>query len=88
MPYVREEKKMKWIPLSEKLPPVGSLIIVTVQDHIRNRRELRYPVWYMEKLYEKGYAFYFGEIGNALLPEVSEVVAWMRMPNQYEEEVK
>ena len=75
---------MNWIPMSEKLPPVGSCVIVTVKDHCRNQLELRYPVWYMEKTYERGFAFYFGEIGNILLPDVSEVIAWMPMPKPYE----
>jgi len=75
---------MNWIPISEKLPPVGSCVIVTVKDHCRNQLELRYPVWYMEKTYEQGFAFYFGEIGNILLPDVSEVIAWMPIPEPYE----
>jgi hypothetical protein len=75
---------MNWIPISEKLPPVGNCVIVTVKDHCRNQLELRYPVWYMEKIYGRGYAFYFGEIGNVLLPNVSEVIAWMPMPEPYE----
>jgi hypothetical protein len=75
---------MNWIPISEKLPPVGNCVIVTVKDHCRNQLELRYPVWYMEKIYGRGYAFYFGEIGNILLPNISEVIAWMPMPKPYE----
>ncbi|MBV4450691.1 DUF551 domain-containing protein [Clostridium tyrobutyricum] len=76
---------MEWIQISEKLPPVGTCIIATVKDHSRNQLELRYPVWYMEKCYEQGYAFYFGEIGNILLPDISEVIAWMPMPKPYEQ---
>ena len=26
---------MNWIPMSEKLPPVGNCIIVTVKDHYK-----------------------------------------------------
>ncbi len=74
----------KWIPIIEKLPPVGDCIIVTVKEHYRKRLELRYPVWYMESIYTTGYNFYFGEIGNVLMPEISEVIAWMPMPNPYE----
>ncbi len=77
-------KNMQWIPISEGLPPVGNCIIVTVKDHYRKQLELRYPVWYMEKNYERGFAFYFGEIGNMLMPGISEVIAWMPMPTPYE----
>lgn len=73
-----------WTPISEKLPPMGTCIIVTVKDHFKNQLELRYPVWYMEKVYEQGHAFYFGEIGNILLPDISEIIAWMPMPKPYE----
>lgn len=55
---------VKWIPISERLPSVGSCIIVTVKEHYRKQLELRYPVWYMEKIYDRGYAFYFGEIAK------------------------
>lgn len=79
-----ENIESTWIPISDKLPPVGSCIIVTVKDHIRNQLELRYPVWYMEKSYDRGYAFYFGEIGNILMPDISEVIAWIPMPIPYE----
>lgn len=79
---------MKWTPISTKLPPLGECIIVTVKDHLRNRRELRYPVWYMKNIYHEGYAFYFGETGNILLPDVSEVIAWMPVPTPYEGEVE
>jgi hypothetical protein len=68
-------KDMKWIPISEGLPPAGSCVIVTVKEHYRKQLELRYPVWYMKKIYDPGYAFYFGEIGNILMPDISEVIA-------------
>lgn len=77
-------KDMKWIPISKGLPSVGSCIIVTVKEHYKKQLELRYPVWYMEKIYDQGYAFYFGEIGNILMPDISEVIAWMPMPTPYE----
>ena len=79
-----ENIEPKWIPISDKLPPVGKCIIVTVKDHIRKQLELRYPVWYMHKTYENGYGFYFGEIGNILMPDISEVIAWMSIPKPYE----
>ncbi|MEK4700385.1 hypothetical protein MKX47_21285 [Solibacillus sp. FSL R7-0668] len=73
-----------WTPINEKSPPLGECIICTVQDHIRGRLELRYPVYYIQMPYAEGYAFHFGEIGNILLPDVSEVLAWMPMPTVYQ----
>lgn len=78
------ELSKEWTPISEKLPPLGACIICTVKDHFRNQRELRYPVYYLEKTFEKGYAFYFG--GDILLPDISEVIAWKPMVNIYEGE--
>lgn len=74
----------EWIALNEKKPPLGICLICTVKDHIRNRLELRYPVYYMQMPYTDGYGFSFGEIGNVLLPDVSEVIAWMPMPSTYD----
>lgn len=73
-----------WIPVSEKLPPLGECIIVTVKEHYRKQLELRYPVYYLNKTYSPGYAFYFGDTNNILLPDVSEVIAWMPIPKPYE----
>ena len=78
------QKSDKWKPIRDSKPPIGECIIVTVKDHIRNQLELRYPVYYMEKTYERGYAFYFGDTSNPLLPDISEVIAWMPMPMPYE----
>lgn len=68
-------------------PPVGSRLIVTIKNHgYGGRRELRYPVYYLERTYEPGHGFYFGDLNNMLLPEYSEVIAWMPFPTQYEGE--
>ena len=68
------------------LPPVGSCLIVTIKNHgYGGRRELRYPVHYLEKNYAPGYAFYMNGT-DILLPEYSEVVAWMHIPMPYEGE--
>lgn len=80
----KQQPGIKWLPITNGLPPVGSCLIVTVKDHYNKQLELRYPVWYMEKPYGRGYAFYFGEIGNILMPDISEVIAWMPMPTPYE----
>ena len=73
---------MKWTSIKDKLPAPGSALIVTVQDSIRCRRELRYPVSYMEHTYTDGYGFYVNGC-EILLPEYSEVVAWMPLPEPY-----
>ena len=68
------------------LPPIGSCLIVTIKNHgYGGRRELRYPVHYLEKNYAPGYAFYMNGT-DILLPEYSEVVAWMHVPTPYEGE--
>ena len=76
----------EWIPVSERLPALGTWNIVTIKDHLRNgRRALRYPVIYMEKMYDTGYGFY--ENGtDILLPEYSEIIAWQPLPESYREE--
>lgn len=77
----------KWIPLSEKLPPLGACIMVTIKNHLDGgKRELRYPVYYLEKVYSEGYAFYHGDTSNILLPKYSEVIAWMPFPYPYDDE--
>ena len=80
------EKVGEWIPVSERLPALGTWNIVTIKDHLRNgRRALRYPVIYMEKMYDTGYGFY--ENGtDILLPEYSEIIAWQPLPEPYREE--
>lgn len=80
------EKVGEWIPVSERLPALGTWSIVTIKDHLRNgRRALRYPVIYMEKMYDTGYGFY--ENGtDILLPEYSETIAWQPLPDLYREE--
>lgn len=66
------------------LPPAGSCLIVTIKNHgYGGRRELRYPVHYLEKNYAPGCAFYMNGT-DILLPEYSEVVAWMHVPTPYE----
>jgi hypothetical protein len=76
---------MKWIPITEKLPTPGSCVIVTIYDSFRNRRELRYPVTYRESYYTDSYGFYqYGTEENYLMPEYSEVIAWMPIPDVYD----
>lgn len=76
-----------WKTIAEDgLPPVGSCLIVTIKNHgYGGRRELRYPIHYLEKNYAPGYAFYMNGT-DILLPEYSEVVAWMPLPMPYDGE--
>ena len=82
------QSNQKWIPLSVKMPPLGACVMVTVKNHLAGGKcELRYPVYYMEKFYEGGYAFYHGNTENILLPEYSEVIAWMPLPIPNEDDI-
>lgn len=75
--------------IKEGLPPIGVPLIVTIYDTTRFRRELRYPVYYQKSLYCNKYGFYmYGNEESPLLPEFSEVIAYMEMPNVYEEDFK
>lgn len=74
----------EWKSIKEDgLPKVGDCLIVTIFDHCRNRRELRYPVYYLQHTYYDGYGFYFGDTSNLLMPEYSEVLAWQNIPDIY-----
>ena len=76
-----------WIPLSVRMPLLGACIIATIKNNLEGgKRELRYPVYYMQKVYGDGYAFYHGDTANILLPEYSEVIAWRYLPVPYEGE--
>jgi len=44
---------MKWEILETGKPPVGVPLIVTIHDTFRNRKELRYPVYYQKSLFPK-----------------------------------
>lgn len=79
---------MEWKSIKEQKPPIGEALIVTVYDGCRNRRELRYPVTYRKSYYNNGFGFYqYGVEENYLMPEYSEVLAWMRIPSTYEGEI-
>lgn len=78
---------MGWNKLSDGLPPIGYPLIVTIFDSCRNRRELRYPVYYQKGIYSGNYGFYVNGI-DYLMPEYSEVLTWMKVPNVYEGETE
>lgn len=81
---IRVWKKVK----TEGLPPIGVPLIVTIDDMVRMRRELRYPVVYRKSLFSDSYGFYDngGYEESLLTPEYSPVVAWMEIPEIYMED--
>lgn len=84
--FEKRQLEVKWIPISEGLPPTGKALIVTIHDTFKQRRELRYPVYYRQSFYSNNYGFYqYGIKENMLLPEFSEVIAWMKIPDIYGE---
>ena len=84
----QEEKAVSlWTPITDGLPPVGMPLIVTIFDTFKNRKELRYPVYYQQGFFSVNYGFYlYGSADNLLLPEYSEVLAWCKFPQVYESE--
>lgn len=76
----------EWISIDDRLPTLGTWNIVTIKNHIMGgKKELRYPVIYMEKMYDVGYGFY--ENGtDILMPEYSEITAWQPLPEPWEGE--
>lgn len=85
----RMTHELNWTSIKDSLPPVGEPLIVTIYNSIKNRRELKYPVFYRRSCYYNGYDFYeYGLKDNVpfvLLPEYSEVRAWMELPRPYQE---
>lgn len=81
-----QPKVGEWISIDDRLPTLGTWNIVTIKNHLMGgRKELRYPVIYMEKMYDVGYGFY--ENGtDILMPEYSEITAWQPLPEPWEGE--
>ena len=70
------------------LPPLGKPLIVTVKDNLQGRpNELRYPVYYEKDSMKGGYhwSWRYGDFAYELVPDVSEVVAFIELPIAYEE---
>lgn len=79
---------MDWIKISQALPPIGEPLLVTVKDNLQGKpNELRYPVYYEKNTTKNRYAYHwhYGDFCYELLPDVSEVVAWIELPMPYEE---
>lgn len=81
---------MNWNKITERLPPIGVPLIVTVKDHLQGNKpnEIRYPVYYEKAKSGWGYrwSWRYGDFDYELLPDVSEVVAYAILPEPYEEE--
>lgn len=77
-----------WNEIAENgLPQVGIPLIVTVKDNLQGLpNQLRYPVYYVKDTMKNKYCWkwIFGDMAYDLLPEASEVVAWMNMPEIFE----
>lgn len=77
---------MKWNNTGDGLPPIGVPLIVTVKDNLQGRpNELRYPVYYEKAKSGSGYrwSWRYGDFDYDLLPDVSEVVAYIVLPEPY-----
>lgn len=80
-------KTIPWNDIKDGLPPLGKALIVTVYDSLHDRRETRYPVIYRQSYFHNGYGFYvYGAEEHILLPEYSEVLAWIEIPSPYKNE--
>ena len=79
---------MKWNKISDGLPPIGYPVIVTIKDNLRfGLNELRYPVYYERSRNNNSFhwSWRFGDMEYELIPDVSEVIAWAKIPEPYEE---
>lgn len=78
-----------WNVLIKKgLPPIGKPLIVTIKDNLQGMpNQLRYPVYYVKDTMKNRYSWkwIYGDLVYDLLPEVSEVIAWIEMPVEYVE---
>lgn len=78
---------MEWTKVSEKMPPVGEPLIVTIEDKLNaGKRELRYPVYHEKSAFSNDFhwRWKYGDLDYELLQDVSSVVAWARMPEPYQ----
>lgn len=79
---------MDWIKISDALPPIGEPLLVTIKDNLQGKpNELRYPVYYERSRNNNSFhwSWRFGDMEYELIPDVSEVIAWAKIPEPYEE---
>ena len=75
----------EWTTIEKGLPPVGVPLIVSVVNRFeKNRKELRYPVYFEYHPFEQRWVWRIND--GYLLPEYSEVEAWMALPTVYVQE--
>ena len=85
---MNENNLMKWNSVKDGLPPIGIPLLVTVKDNLQGKpSELRYPVYYEKARGNEGYhwSWRYGDFDYELLPEVSEVTAYILLAEPYEE---
>lgn len=79
---------MDWKYISDDLPPIGKPLIVTIKDNLQHKpNELRYPVYYEKDNMRSSYhwSWRYGDFAYELLPEVSEVIAFIELPEPCKE---
>ena len=79
---------VKWNKISDGLPPIGEPLLVTVKDNLQGKsNELRYPVYYERSRNNNSFhwSWRYGDFDYELIPNVSEVIAWIELPMPYEE---
>lgn len=68
------------------LPPIGIPLIVTIKDNLQGlSNQLRFPVYYVKDALHERYSWkwFYGDMVNELIPDVSEVIAWQLIPEPY-----
>lgn len=73
--------KAEWKSIKQHLPPIGQPLMVNIFDHCNGVNKILYPVYYLERPWERGFGFYYGDFENRLLQEYSEVKAWDFRPD-------
>lgn len=80
-----DEYKGYWMDARKGIPLPGVPLIVTVWDAIRNRKEIRYPVYYRKGNFDNEFGYYlYGNEDYRLDDELSKVLAWSLFPEVWE----
>lgn len=74
----------EWTRIEDRIPQTGIPLIVSVINNFnKKRKELRFPVYYEFHYFEQRWVWRLND--GYLLPEYSEVEAWMPLPKPYKE---
>lgn len=76
--------RAEWKSIENHVPPIGQPLMVKIFDHCNQKLKFLYPVYYLERPWERGFGFYYGDFENRLLTEYSEVKAWDFRPDGLE----